>query len=78
MIADAAGHEFVVTIEDGIRDGGIGMTIADLIHATNPHCVVENLGIPTEFIPHGNPDQILAAFGLDTAGITAVITSRVR
>ena len=30
MIADAARHRVVLTAEDGIRDGGIGMTIADL------------------------------------------------
>ena len=36
MIADAARHGVVVTCEDGIRDGGIGMTIADQVHAIAP------------------------------------------
>ena len=29
------------------------------------------LGLPSEFLPHGNPDQILADLGLDAAGILA-------
>ena len=32
MIADAARHQLVVTCEDGIRDGGVGMTMADHVH----------------------------------------------
>jgi 1-deoxy-D-xylulose-5-phosphate synthase len=29
------------------------------------------LGLPSEFLPHGNPDQILADLGLDAAGVLA-------
>jgi deoxyxylulose-5-phosphate synthase len=29
------------------------------------------LGLPSEFLPQGNPDQILAAQGLDATGILA-------
>ena len=38
MLADAAGHRAVVTVEDGVRDGGIGMTIADRIGAIGRRC----------------------------------------
>ena len=75
MIADAARHRAVVTIEDGIREGGIGMSMARAIGAIAPQVPVETLGVPTQFIPHGDPKQILARFGLDTAGITATIRS---
>jgi 1-deoxy-D-xylulose-5-phosphate synthase len=71
MIADAAAHRCVLTVEDGIRDGGIGSLIADAVHAASPHVVVESLGVPTKFIPHNKPDVILASLGLDAAGITA-------
>ncbi|HEY4608840.1 MAG TPA: 1-deoxy-D-xylulose-5-phosphate synthase, partial [Ilumatobacteraceae bacterium] len=53
MIADAAAHRLVVTCEDGIRDGGIGMTIADQVHEMANDVVVEVLGLPTRFIPQG-------------------------
>ena len=76
MIADAARHEVIVTVEDGIRDGGIGMTAADAIHhacATEQVPHVEVLGVPTRFIPHGKPDRILAALGLDADGISGTV-----
>ncbi len=71
MISDAARHRAVVTCEDGVRDGGIGMTIADRIGALAPEVPVTVLGIPSKFIPQGNADRILAQFGLDAAGIAA-------
>ncbi len=71
MIADAAAHSAVLTVEDGIRDGGIGSLIADQVHAVSPQVRVESLGVPTKFIPHNKPDVILASLGLDAAGIVA-------
>jgi 1-deoxy-D-xylulose-5-phosphate synthase len=76
MITDAAQHSLVVTCEDGIRDGGVGMTIADAVHhacGTDllPH--VEILGVPTRFIPTAKPDRILAGLGLDGEGIAATV-----
>jgi 1-deoxy-D-xylulose-5-phosphate synthase len=73
MIADAARHELVVTIEDGIRDGGIGSTIAGQIADIDPTTPVKVLGVPTKFIPQAKPDRILAQLGLDTEGIVSVV-----
>ena len=74
MLDAAARHPFVITVEDGLRAGGIGMAIADLlsertIGETEPR--VRVLGIPDRYIAHGKPDAILADLGLDAAGITA-------
>ena len=76
MIADAGRHEFVVTVEDGIRNGGAGNFIADAIadlKATRQSPPVLNLGVPTAYIPHAKPDRVLAQLGLDGPGITASI-----
>ena len=51
MIADAARHRVVVTVEDGSRDGGIGMSIADFVHRINTAVPIEVLGVPTKFVP---------------------------
>jgi 1-deoxy-D-xylulose-5-phosphate synthase len=75
MLADAARHSLVVTVEDGIRDGGIGMTMADRVHALSATTRVEVLGIPSKFIPQGDAARILAAFGLDADGIATTIRS---
>jgi 1-deoxy-D-xylulose-5-phosphate synthase len=73
MILDASRHAAVVTVEDGIRDGGIGMTIADRIAAIDPGVPVEVLGVPTQFIQHAKPDRILTRLGLDADGITSAV-----
>jgi len=75
MIADAAAHAAVVTCEDGIRDGGIGMTIADQVHAIDADIPVQVLGVPTKFIPQGKADRILTSFGLDADGIATTVRS---
>jgi 1-deoxy-D-xylulose-5-phosphate synthase len=74
MLADAATHEVVVTVEDGIRTGGAGIFIASALAnldegGASPPVVV--LGIPAEYIPHGRADTILANLGLDGPGIAA-------
>ena len=73
MIADAARHSVVVTCEDGIRDGGIGMAIADRVTSVDPSTVVRVLGIPSQFIPQAPAEAILARIGLDPSGIAAAV-----
>ena len=76
MVTDAGNHRFVVTVEDGIRNGGAGNFIADAIADLNPGRLsppVLNLGIPTAYLAHGKPDRILGQLGLDGPGIAASI-----
>jgi 1-deoxy-D-xylulose-5-phosphate synthase len=68
MLADAARHPVVVTAEDGVADGGIGQRIATrLARPGGPAVAV--LGTPREYLPHGDAGALLAALGLDGAGI---------
>ena len=78
MIADAARHELVVTAEDGIREGGVGLTLADrcITCAGRPSPRVEVLGVPTRSSPTAKPDHILAGLGLDGDGIAARCAAR--
>ena len=69
MLADAARHGAVLTVEDGIRDGGIGTTIEDRLGRLDPAVPVQVCGVPTTFIPHAKPDTILTRLGLDAPGI---------
>ena len=73
MIAAAAAHDLVVTVEDGVRDGGIGMAIADRVVTSAPGTRVVSLGIPSRFIAHGEAHHILAQLGLDAEGIERTI-----
>ena len=76
MVADAARHGLVITIEDGLRDGGAGAGIRDAVEDLSADCRVRVLGIPTRYVPQGKPDEILAALGLDAAGIVAEVRRR--
>ncbi len=73
MLADAATHEVVVTIEDGLDHGGIGSMVARQIRTATNH--VEVMGVPTEYVPHGDPGVILARLGLDGPGVAARVRS---
>ncbi|NND73852.1 MAG: 1-deoxy-D-xylulose-5-phosphate synthase [Ilumatobacter sp.] len=77
MIADAARHEHVITIEDGIRVGGIGMTIADEVGAIDASTSVDVLGLPTKFIPHDPKSaNIHARYGLDADHLVQLVRER--
>ena len=73
MTADAATHDLVITVEDGLREGGVGMSIRDAVEAERTGTRVRVLGVPTRHIPHGKPDAILTALGLDAHGVAAQI-----
>ncbi len=73
MIDDIADHRLVVTVEDGLRIGGAGAGVRDALGERDADCRVRVLGVPTEYVPHGDPDEIHAGFGLDAAGIAASV-----
>jgi 1-deoxy-D-xylulose-5-phosphate synthase len=75
MLHDAARHDLVITIEDGLRDGGVGSMIADALRDLAPSDgpAVRVLGVPSAFLPHGKPDDILRELGLDADGILSEV-----
>ena len=84
LVADAAAHPLVVTIEDGLRDGGVGDGIRDAIEShletsgiEHGACRVSVLGMPAAFVPHDKPTTILGRYGLDAAGIVAEVRSSI-
>jgi 1-deoxy-D-xylulose-5-phosphate synthase len=77
MLAHAAGHRLVVTVEDGTIVGGVGSQVVEGMAALDegrraPATLV--LGVPSAFIAHGKADRILAELGLDGAGVAAATT----
>lgn len=71
MISDAATHQLVVTIEDGLASGGVGSIAANELR--NSNCRVEVLGVPTEYLAHAKVEAILAELGLDGAGVAKAV-----
>ncbi len=73
----ARDHRIVVSIEDGIRVGGIGTRIRqDLRHAGVDTAVTE-LGLPDEFLDHGSRSEILERVGLTPQHIARDVVAMV-
>jgi 1-deoxy-D-xylulose-5-phosphate synthase len=65
----AAGHALVVTVEDGVRLGGVGAQVAQCCVDATVSAPVYNLGLPRSFIEHGTRAELLTAAGLTAQGI---------
>jgi 1-deoxy-D-xylulose-5-phosphate synthase len=70
----AAGHRLVVTVEDGVRAGGVGEAVAAALRDGGVPVPVRNFGVPTGFHPHGSRAEILAALGLTAQDVARDVT----
>ncbi len=73
----ARSHRLVITLEDGIRVGGIGTRVRQVLREAGIDTAVDELGLPDEFIDHASRDQILADAGLAAPKIAQDIVSQV-
>ncbi|MCH6471641.1 1-deoxy-D-xylulose-5-phosphate synthase [Sinomonas terrae] len=73
LVSLAASYPLAVTVEDGVRTGGVGSQIAQALSATGADTTLVNLGLPTAYIPHGSRTELLARYGLDASGIANAI-----
>jgi 1-deoxy-D-xylulose-5-phosphate synthase len=63
-------HKCIITIEEGILDGGFGWALKSIF---NPKTIVKNLGLPLSFITHGKRDFLLDMFGLSAEKIAQAV-----
>jgi 1-deoxy-D-xylulose-5-phosphate synthase len=73
VVAVAARHRALVTIEENATQGGAGSAVGELLSAEGLQLPLLQLGIPDRFIEHGSRDSGLAAAGLDSAGLAASV-----
>lgn len=73
VIALAARHRAIVTIEENASIGGAGAGVSELLASEGLQLPMLHLGIPDRFIEHGSRDSCLAAAGLDLAGLSASV-----
>jgi transketolase len=77
LLAAAAGAALVVSVEEHSRIGGLGGAIAELFADAGVRVPLLRLGLPDRFIStYGSQATILAAAGLDPAGIAAQVRAR--
>jgi 1-deoxy-D-xylulose-5-phosphate synthase len=72
----ARSHDALVTVEENVVAGGAGSAVAEALAAAGVETPILHLGLPDEFIDHGDPAFLLARCGLDAKGIAAAIARR--
>ena len=59
----------VVTVEDGVRNGGFGSAVLEWLSDHGYKTEVVRLGLPDEFVEHGKVDELQHIVGIDKEGI---------
>ncbi|MEV6970179.1 1-deoxy-D-xylulose-5-phosphate synthase [Hamadaea sp. NPDC051192] len=71
----ARGHRLVVSVEDGVRDGGVGDAVSKLLRDHEVDVPVRDLGVEARWIPHGTRNEILAELGLTAPEIATKVAA---
>jgi len=69
-------HDAIVTLEEGCVMGGAGSAVGESLAAAGLQTPLLHLGLPDQFVEHGDPARLLAMCGLDAAGIEQSIRQR--
>lgn len=69
----SAGFKEVITVEDGVRNGGFGSSVLEWMADRDIRIRVTRLGLPDEFVEHGTVDQLQHIVGIDVDSIADTI-----
>jgi 1-deoxy-D-xylulose-5-phosphate synthase len=67
----AAESDQIITIEEGVIEGGFGSSILELLNKNNISKPMKLLGLPMKFIEHGARKEILDQYGLTAEKIAS-------
>ena len=74
----AAKFKHVVTVEDGVREGGFGSAVIEWMEDNGQHLDIVRLGLPDHFVEHGTVAQLQSIVGIDAEGIRRTIKETLR
>jgi 1-deoxy-D-xylulose-5-phosphate synthase len=72
----ASTHELLLTVEDNALRGGLGEKVTCLIRDAGLACDVIALGLPDDFVSHGNVEDLHHRLSMDASGIAAAVVAR--
>lgn len=78
LLQEIANDHLVVTLEDGLRAGGIGEGITAGLRHIESRAQVLNLGVPKKFLNHATRASVMKQIGLDAPGIISSIKHRLQ
>ena len=64
----------IITVEDGVRKGGMGSAVMEWMSDNGYHPVIKRLGLPDNFVEHGTVAQLQAIVGIDKESIKNAIS----
>jgi 1-deoxy-D-xylulose-5-phosphate synthase len=70
-------HRCVVTVEDGVRVGGVGAAVAQQLRDARVPTPLRDFGVPAQFLDHAKRAEVLADIGLTAQGIARDIVETV-
>jgi 1-deoxy-D-xylulose-5-phosphate synthase len=73
----AGEHRLVVTVEDGIRAGGVGAAVAQALRDAGVPTPLRDFGIPPRFLDHAKRAEVLAEIGLTAQDIAREVVETV-
>ncbi len=74
----AAKFKHVITVEDGVREGGFGSAVIEWMEDNGQHLDIVRLGLPDHFVEHGTVAQLQSIVGIDAEGIRRTIKETFR
>jgi 1-deoxy-D-xylulose-5-phosphate synthase len=74
LVALAGRHRLVVTVEDGVRTGGVGDAVAKALREADVRVPLRDVGVPQDWHAHGSRAQILADLGLTAQDVARDVT----
>lgn len=80
LLAHAAQYGKIVTLEEGALQGGVGSAVLETLNEAQilQQCRVLTLGIPDEFVLHGDKKLLMKDLGLDVDAIVAKTIAMVK
>jgi len=74
IVALAREHRLVVTVEDGVRTGGVGDAVAKALRDADVWVPLRDIGVPQGFHPHGARNEVLSQVGLTAQDVALRVT----
>ena len=77
IIEFARAAKLVIVIEDGMRTGGVGTAVSQVLRDADVDVPVRNIGLPDVFLEHGKRADLLKEFGLTSQEVSRTIVETV-
>lgn len=73
LVELARDHRLVLTVEDGLRVGGVGTQVSQALSDAGVDVPVRQVGIPRRFLDHGSRAQVLQEVGLTAQDLARLV-----